>query len=158
MNNKPIEPIDKAIIMHYVIYGNKTQAFLYGKGSTTKAERINYSKVASAYFAKENIKALLRVELQNVKDNLNSIADRVGAKNPIQQNTFDSEGMNDESTELNKEQAKQVLIKLINTNKTDAKTVSQAMQLLSKLEQWEKEKTVTSSNITLYELPKKSST
>ena len=63
--------------------------------------------------------------------------------------------MNDEQTELNKDQAKKVLIKLINTNKTDAKTVSQAMQLLSKLEQWEKEKPTTNSNVILYELPKK---
>ena len=111
------------------------------------------------FFKQDHILRLLESESKRFIDNMPDFMDRIGMKNPIQEkqdpNYKQNTQMLENSDNLDKEQAKKVLVRLINTNKTDAKTVSQAMQLLSKLEQWEKEKPTDKSNITLYELPKK---
>lgn len=155
MENDINKILDRAMCMHFIMYGNKTQAFLFARGHITQGERINMPKIAGAYFGKESVQSVLNFEIENFKPGIYNVFDRVGMKNSSTENSTTLEGINENTDKLDKDQAKKVLVKLINTNKTDAKTVSQAMQLLSKLEQWDKEKKTENSNITFYELPKK---
>jgi len=158
-----IQDQDYIAVNHFLIFGNKLDAYLFAHANTTKSDNIRSLKNMSWQFFKQaHILRLLESEKQRFIDNMPVMLDRIGMKNPIDQNIIKKDKQNDnniiETDKLDKEQAKKVLVKLINTNKTDAKTVSQAMQLLSKLEQWDKEKPTQNSNITLYELPKKLNT
>jgi len=155
--------LDYVAVRYYLIFDNKVDAYIFSRTGVSQTDNMKSLKnMAWAYFKRPEIQKLIHIERERFIDNIPALLERFEVKNYIGQNDNKNnqpiDNNTDISEELNKEQAKKVLINLINTNKTDAKTVSQAMQLLSKLEQWEKEKTVTNSNITFYELPKKSST
>lgn len=162
MNNFVYSDNDKAAVLHYIMHGSITQAYKFSRMGETEIKKTSLYNTANRYFNSDKIKVLFNLESERFKENINSVCERVGMKNPISENQSPNNTQTDfdssELDKLDKEQAKKVLVRLINANKTDAKTVSQAMQLLSKLEQWEKEKTTDKSNIVLYELPKKSST
>lgn len=154
------QEIDYVAAKHFVMYGNKLDAYTFSRtGITTSTNKQSLKNMAWKYFAQDHIKRLVKIETQRFIDDIPVMFERLEVKDlmpAINNNNNKQPDFNpNELDKLDKEGAKKVLIKLINTNKTDAKTVSQAMQLLSKLEQWDKEKITQDSNIVFYELPKK---
>ena len=150
---------DILAVLHYIRHGNMKEAYRISRENGYKGTNKSLSVLSSRFFNTEKIQALFNIEIQKYTNDIDKIFDRIGMKNPKLDNSIQKPKQSHENVEkiekLDKEQAKKVLIKLINTNKTDAKTVKDAMTLLAKLEAWDKEKPTENSNITFYELPTK---
>ena len=144
---------DRAAVLHFILHGNKNQAYKFSRMGQYTGKSNNLYNISNRFFNSDKIKVLLNIEIERFKNNVDEIFDRLGMKKEEDQNNKKQNKIIDIDEKLDKTKAIAILVDLINSNKTDAKTIKDAMTLLSRLEQWDKEKPDVQSNVIQYQIP-----
>lgn len=148
---------DKWAVQHFLIYGSKKEAYRFAK--MTQNEHPNETTLntnASRYFNSAKIKLLLTTETEGFKFRLRDLFVKYGVKNSVvsDTNNFGIENL-DQLETIDKSEAIRIIETLINQNRGNSKVTKELIPHLMKLKDWQSEKNINASNITLYELPKR---
>ena len=143
---------DIVTIQHYLIYNDRTKAFIFGRGGKGKASNYSLMQMTSKYFNRQEIKDLLEIQMKNIVPFIEELVQRYHLKKAKEDNKYNLQDLD----HINKDDAIRLITKLIQDNQNDAKTISPLIMKLAELNLWLKAKPdEKKANITYYKLPYK---